>query len=369
LLATQILYPQERRMTREERQLFVREAVERIRAIPGIVAVSPALAAPHLAAGTTRLEIPGVTLPDKTTVVTQIVGEDYFRTTGVPLISGRVVSRMDVEAGRPVTVVNQRFSRELLGGADPIGRAISFPAVSQDNGQKTTMLFEIVGVVGDTRLNGAQADPRAFVGVPSRDIRPQVYLPYTSVPVDARTILVRTSVDPRSVVDRLRREVAAVNPEVVFHMGRFARETVVLEDVINRATFASPKFGVGLMTAFAAVGLILAAIGVFSVMSYTVSLQTRDIGIRMALGARADGLVRAIVLKGLWPVGIGSVVGVGTAYGLSRLISSQLYGVTANDPWTFIGVVAVLSSVGALACLLPARRATRVDPLVALRSE
>jgi ABC-type antimicrobial peptide transport system permease subunit len=104
-------------------------------------------------------------------------------------------------------------------------------------------------------------------------------------------------------------------------------------------------------------------------MSYTVSLQTRDIGIRMALGARAGSVMRAIVLAGLMPIGIGSAAGIGAAYGLSRLMSNQLYGVTATDPWTFSAVVAVLASVGVLACVLPARRAMRVDPLVALRSE
>jgi ABC-type antimicrobial peptide transport system permease subunit len=194
-------------------------------------------------------------------------------------------------------------------------------------------------------------------------------LAYTVVPVDARTFLVRTSADPRSVVDSLRREIAAVNPDVAIMQGRSARDSMLLVDIINRATFAAPKFGLGLMAAFAAVGLILAAIGVFSVMSYTVSLQTRDIGIRMALGARASRVMRSIILKGLVPIAIGAAVGVGAAYGLSQLMANQIYGITATDPWTFTGVVMVLGVVGVLACVLPARRAMRVDPLIALRSE
>jgi ABC-type antimicrobial peptide transport system permease subunit len=241
--------------------------------------------------------------------------------------------------------------------------------VSQGAGEKTPTLFEIVGVVGDTRVSGLEADARAAAGLRARDVRPQVYLPYTSVPVDARTFLVRTSVDPRSLVDTLRREIAAVNPDVAIMQGRSARDSMLLVDIINRATFAAPKFGLGLMAAFAAVGLILAAIGVFSVMSYTVSLQTRDIGIRMALGARASSVMRAIVLKGLLPIAIGAAVGVGAAYGLSQLMANQIYGVAVTDPWTFTGVVMVLGVVGLLACVLPARRAMRVDPLIALRSE
>lgn len=369
VLAPQIDYPQDRQLTREERLLFVRQAVDRIRAMPGVVAVSPAVRTPNAVAGSTRVDVPGTTATGRLTTGVELIGEDYFHVTGVPIVSGRVLSRMDVEAARPVAVVNQHFGREFFGGADPIGRMIGVPGVSQANGQQAPTLFEIVGVVGDTRVSGLEADARAAVGLRSRDVRPLAYLPYTSVPFDARTFLVRSNVDPRRLVEPLRREIAAVNPDVAIMQGRSARDSMLLVDIINRATFAAPTFGLGLMVAFAAVGLILAAIGVFSVMSYTVSLQTRDIGIRMALGARAGRVMRTIVLKGLVPIAIGSAGGLGAAYGLSQLISNQLYGVTATDPWTFAGVVVVLGVVGVLACVLPARRALRVDPLIALRAE
>jgi putative ABC transport system permease protein len=143
---------------------------------------------------------------------------------------------------------------------------------------------------------------------------------------------------------------------------------MVLEEMVNRASFSAPEFALGLMAAFAGVGLILSAIGVFSVMAYTVSLQTHDIGIRMALGAEPGSVMRMILLKGMWPIAIGAAVGVGASYGLSRLMANQIYGVTATDPWTFAIVVVVLAVVGLLACVLPARRAMRVNPLVALRS-
>jgi ABC-type antimicrobial peptide transport system permease subunit len=148
-----------------------------------------------------------------------------------------------------------------------------------------------------------------------------------------------------------------------------ARGTMVLEEMVNRAAFSAPKFALGLMATFAGVGLILSAIGVFSVMTYTVSLQTREIGIRMALGARPASVMRRILLAGLLPISIGAVLGIAAAYGLSQLMANQIYGVTATDPWTFAGVVVVLAGVGLMACVLPARRAMRVDPLVALRSE
>jgi putative ABC transport system permease protein len=142
-----------------------------------------------------------------------------------------------------------------------------------------------------------------------------------------------------------------------------------LEDLVNRDALAAPKFGVGLLSTFAVVGLVLAAIGVFSVMAYTVSLQTRDIGIRIALGAESRGVMRMMLLRGLRPIAAGVVAGIGASYGLSRLMAHQIYGVTTTDPWTFAIVVVVLVVVGVLACLLPARRATKVDPLIALRTE
>jgi putative ABC transport system permease protein len=145
--------------------------------------------------------------------------------------------------------------------------------------------------------------------------------------------------------------------------------TMSLEDVLEREAFAAPKFGVGLLSTFAAVGLVLAAIGVFSVMAYTVSLQTRDIGIRIALGAEPHGVMRMMLLRGLRPIAAGVIAGVGASYALSRLMAHQIYGVTTTDPWTFAIVVLVLAVVGVLACLLPARRATKVDPLIALRTE
>jgi putative ABC transport system permease protein len=358
MLAAQIEYPQEQRLTRDQRVLFVRRAVDRIRTMPGVVAVSPSVTTPNQVAWVTPLNIPGTTPTGSWRTAIELVGEDYFLATGVPLVSGRVFSPMDLEGARPVAVVNRRFGREFLGEENPIGRMVSFAVVNQVNGQKTPTLFEIVGVVGDTRVSGLQEDPK-----------PEAYLPYTSVDADARTILLRTSVPPLLLAEKLRREIAAVNPDVAITQGRSARDTMVLADMINRATFAAPKFALGLMAAFGAVGLILTAIGVFSVMSYTVSLQTRDIGIRMALGARAGSVMQAIVLKGLVPIAIGVVAGTGAAYGLSRLMANQIYGVTATDPWTFAGVIIILVAVGILACALPARRAIRVDPIVALRSE
>jgi predicted permease len=342
----------DRPFPREQRLLFMRQAVDRIRAIPGVETVSPALGAPLARRANSPVQIPGTVPAGKWTTALEAVGEEYFHAAGVPLAAGRLLSRGDVEAARAVIVVNRRFVQEFLAGTNPLGRMARLDAVGGNPAQEDPPLFEIVGVVGDTRNNG-----------PRSESSPQAYLPYPWIPA-AALFLARTNVDPHSVTHAVRREVAAVNPDVALERG-----TLVFEDTIHRVVFAAPQFAMGLMTAFAGVGLVLAAIGVFSVMAYTVSLQTRDIGVRMALGAEPGGVVRMLVAKGLWPIAIGSVLGVGAAYGLSRVMANQIYGVTATDPLTFAAVVAVLAVVGVTACVLPARRATRVDPLIALRSE
>ena len=358
VLAALVRYPYDRPFTPGQRLTFVRQAVDRLRAVPGVESVTPALTMPYLQGATSLVEISGTTATGKWITALDAVGEDYFRTLGVPLVSGRLISRLDVEGARAVAVVNRRFAQEFLGGADPIGRMAHFPAVDRVAGrQDQPVFFEIVGVVGDTRNAGVRTETS-----------PQAYLPYTRVPV-ASALLLRTTVDPGSLIYTLRREVAAVSPDVALMQPGGARGSMLLEEMVNRAAFSAPKFALGLMAAFAGVGLILSAIGVFSVMTYTVSLQTREIGIRMALGARPARVMRTIVLAGLLPISIGAVLGIAAAYGLSQLIANQIYGVTATDPWTFAGVVVVLAGVGLMACVLPARRAMRVDPLVALRSE
>ena len=186
---------------------------------------------------------------------------------------------------------------------------------------------------------------------------------YTIPGIQAGAIVLRTSLPPLTLQNSVRQQIWAVDQGVAL------MNVMSLEDVLNRDSLAAPKFGVGLLSTFAGIGLILSAIGVFSVMVYTVSLQTHDIGIRMALGAEQRQVMRMIVLRGLRPIIAGAVIGVGASYGLSRLMANQIYGVTATDPWTFVGVVVVLASVGTIACVLPARRATRVNPLIALRHE
>jgi putative ABC transport system permease protein len=352
VLVGRLAMPIDQRQTPAERTLLTRQVIEKLRAIPGVVAASPSFGFPLQGGPTSRLTIPGTTPTENWIAALEFVGDEYFQAAGLPLVTGRVLSAADVEGARKVVVVNREFAREFLGDASPVGRTVTLAAIDRGAPPDQRSLFEIVGVVGDTRNRGLQNEARA-----------QVYLPYTASPFPTGAFVLRTAVEPLSLVQSVRQQIWAVDPGVAL------MNEDSLEGVLHRAALAAPTFGVGLMGTFAAIGLILAAIGVFSVMGYTVSLQTHDIGIRMALGAHPSSVMRTTLLRGLRPIVVGVVIGLVASYWLSRFMESHIYGVTATDPWTFGGVAVALTAVGMVACALPARKAMRVDPLVALRYE
>jgi putative ABC transport system permease protein len=351
VLTGNFAFPQDDGRTPEDTSRFFQQVVHRVATLPGVVAVSPSLAVPMQGGPFMPIAVTGVPANDNSRAVVDFVGDGYFEAIGLPLVRGRLLSPVDVEASRPVVVVNRRFAEVLLGGADPIGRTVTLGGFG-GGGDNPPPLFEIVGIVGDVRNSGLQ-DP----------VRPQVYLPYTQPGFRPNALVVRTSVDPLSLQRSVLEQVWAIDPGVAL------MNVMSLDEVLHRTALAGPRFGVGLMGTFGVVGLILAAIGVFSVMAYAVSLQTREIGIRMALGAEPRAVMQRTLVRGLVPIVIGLIVGVGAAYGLSRVLANQIFGVTATDPWTFAGVSVVLLVVGAAACVLPARRAMQVDPLAALRGD
>jgi putative ABC transport system permease protein len=352
VLVGQFEFPQEQTRTPAQRTQFVRQVVDKVRTLPGVAAVSPSVTAPIVRSFGSPLSIPGTSPTGAWRAAVELVGEDYFRALGIPLVAGRLLAAPDIDGARRVVLVNQRFAQTFLGGTNPIGRTVTFALLDQMSPPDKRAPFEIVGVVGDARNAGVEDD-----------VQPQAFVPYTLSALPTAAIVVKTNVDPMSLQHGVMQQVWAVDRDVAL------MNVMSLEDLVNRDALAAPKFGVGLLSTFAVVGLVLAAIGVFSVMAYTVSLQTRDIGIRIALGAEPRGVMRMMLLRGLRPIAAGVVAGIGASYGLSRLMAHQIYGVTTTDPWTFAIVVAVLVVVGVLACLLPARRATKVDPLIALRTE
>jgi len=249
-------------------------------------------------------------------------------------------------------VINQTLARDFFGKEDPIGQKINFKILDEIPETPHGAYFEIIGIVTDAKNRGLR-DP----------VMPEAFLPYTISGFGDRGILVRTAVDPDSVLNSVRKEIWGVDRNVAL------ADTGSLESYLEKFSYAQPRFGVASLGAFAGIGLMLVVIGVFSVMAYTVSLQTHEIGIRMALGAQQGNVLHMVLRKGMRLIAAGIVIGLVASFALTRLLASQIWGVSAMDPLTFSAVVAVVIAVGLVACLLPARRATRVDPLVALRYE
>jgi putative ABC transport system permease protein len=251
-----------------------------------------------------------------------------------------------------VAVINETLSRKYFAKGDAIGRKIKFNIFDELPGGPKDAYFEIVGIVTDFKNNGLQDAPM-----------PQAFIPYTITGFRERAILVRTATDPFSMVKSVSQEIWAVDHNIALdHTGS-------LESYLYRFSYARPEFGLKTLGAFAGTGLLLTVIGIFSVMAYTVSLQTHEIGIRMALGAQQTSILKMILTKGIRPVVAGILIGLVASYALTRFLASQIWGISTTDPWTFAGVAMLAVIVCLVACLLPARRAARGDPLVALRYE
>jgi predicted permease len=355
VLVMDVAFPQGQYTTVPQKKAFFEGALAKIQAIPGVLSAAetvtlPPYGSPH----TDDITIPGKVHEDRWGAAFDLCSEDYFKTLGLHLLRGQLLSASDVSSGRFVAVVNETFARKYLGPADPLGQKVKFNVLDQIEQTPHDAYFEVIGVVNDVRNNGIEDD-----------IQPGAYIPYTITAYENRALILRAApgLDPLSLVKDAREQIWSVDRNVAL------TEANTLKHYMQQFSYAQPEFGMETLGAFAGIGLLLAAIGVFSVMGYTVSLQTHEIGIRMALGAQPASIFRMIVGRGLVLVGVGIAVGTAASFAVMRLVASELYGVTPRDPATFASVVAVVLLVGAAACFLPARRATRVDPLVALRYE
>jgi putative ABC transport system permease protein len=261
---------------------------------------------------------------------------------------------VDVNEARRVAVVNQTLVNRYFGNEDPVGQRIglSFLATLPPAARVADPVFEIIGVISDAKNQGVQ-DPAM----------PEAFIPYTLTGAFQRGILVRTSTDPEPMLNSVRREIWAVDRNVALTF------TGSLNGYLTQFTYAGPRFTLVLLGVFAAVGLVLVGIGVYSVISYTVSRQTQEIGIRMALGASRGVVLAMIIRMGLRLIVVGAVIGLAGSFGVTRVISNQVWGVSPHDPLTLVAVVSVMLLAGLAACYVPARRATRVDPMMALRYE
>jgi len=275
------------------------------------------------------------------------VSVDHFRVLGIPLRSGRLFTESDAPGAPTVAVVNEEFVRRHLDGRDPVGERITFG--NPDNPESTW--WTIVGVVGDVAQEGVTAEPY-----------PQVYRPIAQSPARGLAVAIRTAGNPLQVAGAARAALRQVDPELPLSNLR-TMEDRVAEDL------AQPRVGVMLLSVFATVALALAAIGIYGVIAYGVAQRTREIGIRLALGASTADVRRLVVRQGMVPVLLGVGAGIVGALFLTSVMQGLLYGVSATDPLTYALVAAFLAAVALAASWLPARRATRVQPTVALRQE
>jgi predicted permease len=333
------------------RVAFYNNVLERVRRLPGVASAGYTTSVPLVWKGGTsgfmpegRQPLPGLSYDANH----RQVSADYLQTMGIPLRQGRYIEERDGEQSLPVAVVNETMARQYWPGEDPVGKRFSF-------GEKDDPWITVVGVVADVRQMGLDEPVKA-----------EMYLPFKQVGYIAfyapRELVIRAAVDPTSLVAAVRREVQAVDPQQPVSHVRTMAEILGVES-------GEQRIAMMLLAAFAALALLLASLGIYGVLAYFVAQHTPEIGIRMALGAARGDILALVLRKGMGMALVGVAVGLGGAFALTRLMQSLLFGVSASDPLTFAGVALLLVAVALVACLIPARRATRVDPMVALRYE
>ena len=352
VLVARLPLPVERYKTAEQVTGFYRPLLQRLKALPGVVDATETSTLPPYGGIGSEIEIPGKTHSDKWNAMFQLCSEGYFPVLQIKLLGGRTFTEAEVNGERKLAVVNQTFVKKFLPGENPIGKQVRIAQLSEFEDKVADPMFEIVGLVADAKNRGLQDPPD-----------PEIWVPYTVTGSGFRGILLRTTQEPLTLLEAVRHEVWNTDSNVALTF------TGTLEGYISQFSYAGPRFGFLLMTIFGSSGLILVTIGVYSILAYTTARRTQEIGIRMALGAEGSHVLGMVIRMGLKLVAIGVALGLLTSLALGRVIATQLWGVSAYDPWTLICVPALLLITGLLACWLPARRASRLDPLVALRYE
>jgi len=331
---------------------FFDQFLPRVRAIPGVESASTIVPLPLSGSNlVTSFDIEQSPLPESQRPVApvHIIATDYFKTMGIPVGQGRVFDERDRFDSAPVVIVNERFAQKYFPGQNVIGKRIQPEFSADDNGEKVR---EIVGLVGNVK----------HLSLRNED-SPEMYLPETQMPARAISVVIRTSVsNPSAITNSLRKELAAMDTTIPLTSVR------VFDEYVSRS-LARPRFNTLLLSIFAGTALVLTAIGIYGVLAYSVAQRTSEIGIRIALGAGKSSIFRLIVGHAMTLVGISLLLGLAGAFAATRLLNSLLFGVGPSDPGTFAGIVLLVSAVAFIAAWVPARRATRVDPIIALRAE
>ena len=350
VLAADVDLP-DQKYTNAKQDQFARELMPRLAALPGAESVAGVFPLPMTGSEMqTSVQIEGrpVAESDEAHATIFSVTPGYFRTMKIALLQGRDFTAQDGLETKPVVIVNESLARQFFPGENPIGKRIH-PGISVD--EKPSRMREIVGVVADVKFKNLTSE-----------WKPTTYVPQAQIPIGRLTVIVRTAGDPSILARPLAETVRSIDPDLP------AYNVKTVEEYLD-GTIAIPRFNTMLLGIFAGLALVLTAIGLYGVISYSVAQRTHEIGIRMALGAQPSEMMRLVVGQGVRLALFGVGLGLIAAFAFTHFLSSLLFGVTATDPISFVTVVVTLLAVVLLACYVPARRAMRVDPMVALRYE
>jgi len=361
LTLPQVKYPQN-----EQVAAFYRQLIERIKTVPGVESAGAASILPlsgSYSSGTTVVEDPEAA-PDLQRFQghpfleadRRQVTNGYFESLGATLLQGRLIKDTDTDKSPPVVVVDEKFARRFWPDGTAIGKRVGVGFTPPN----TILWGEIVGVVAHIRHYGTNREGQDRAYFPEG--REQAYFVHQQSPARTMYLVVHTTTNPSSQMNAVREQVLAIDKDQPVY------EVKTMDQLVGNAV-ANPRLNLVLMAIFAGVALVLASVGIYGVMSYSVTQRTHEIGIRMALGAQQHHVMKMVIGQGLALTGLGLVAGLGGALLTTRLMSSLLFGVSATDPVTFIVISIILVGVALGACFIPARRATKVDPMVALRYE
>jgi putative ABC transport system permease protein len=349
-LALKVTLPKQKYPEEPQRVAFFQQVLEKVKALPGVQAAGATSLVPvseddFVLSFEVEDQPP---LPNSTDPSANFfsVSADYFKAMGIPLLRGRLFNERDTSDATHVALINETLAQKIFPKQDPIGKRLTF-----DRRDKNPDWYEIVGVVGDVKNYGLDQATTL-----------QIYEPFTQQTFSSMSLIVRTESDLASLASAIRREVLSLDKEQPIS------GVVMLTELLSTSV-AQRQFAMLLLGVFAVVALLLAAIGIYGVLSYAVTQRTHEIGIRMALGAGQREILRLVVGQGMRLALLGVVIGLAAAFTLMRLLASLLFEVSATDPLTFGSIALLLVGIALVACWVPARRAAQVDPLVALRSE